>query len=394
MNSHITVIGGGLAGLTAAIAAAETGAPVRLYEAHRGLGGRARATAPPYIVHEGAHVFYADGPHYTWLRKRGFVADLGWPSPGGWAGLRYRADGRMRRLPPVSVLRAQARVGLTAPVDTDFRSWAAARWGERTAEWMANGVGVVTYHADTASLSAAFVWELFQRIFGPHLPAVRWVRGGWQRVIDRMATRATQLGVTIETGARVQQLPTDGPVIVATDLNAARTLLGDASLTWSSGHTALLDIAVTRARRDHTLVFDFDEGGFHESYSMQDDTVAPRGESLYQLQMPVRAGESAADAQARLADFANAALPGRHGRTTFHRTAIAKGRTGALDLPGQTWRDRPAIERGDDVYLIGDMVAAPGMRGEIAINSALRAAEAATTALSTVSSAREGGRPG
>ncbi|GCD39331.1 hypothetical protein OEIGOIKO_07161 [Streptomyces chrestomyceticus JCM 4735] len=58
----------------------------------------------------------------------------------------------------------------------------------------------------------------------------------------------------------------------------------------------------------------------------------------------------------------------------------ARGRTGALDLPGLTWRDRPAIDRGDGVFLAGDMVTAPGMRGEIAINSAVRAAARAVRA--------------
>ncbi|MEV0341491.1 hypothetical protein AB0H49_20915 [Nocardia sp. NPDC050713] len=61
--------------------------------------------------------------------------------------------------------------------------------------------------------------------------------------------------------------------------------------------------------------------------------------------------------------------------------ATAKNRTGALDLPGNTWRDRPAVDRGGDVYLTGDMVAAPGMRAEISINSALLAARGATAAL-------------
>jgi hypothetical protein len=33
----------------------------------------------------------------------------------------------------------------------------------------------------------------------------------------------------------------------------------------------------------------------------------------------------------------------------------------ALDLPGQTWRDRAAVSRGDGVWLVGDWVAAPGI---------------------------------
>lgn len=379
MADQITVVGGGLAGLTAAIACAESGAPVRLYEAHRRLGGRARAAQGPYAAHEGAHVFYADGPHYTWLQKRGFVAGLGFPGAVDLAKLlSFRVDGRIRAVPPPRMLRVQSRKGLSAPVDVDFHTWASGRWGESTARQLANAISVATYDADTGRLSAAFVWGLFQRVFGPKPPAVRWVRGGWQTVVDRMTTRATELGVTIETGARLGMVPTGGPVIVATELAAARRLLADDSLEWSSGYAALLDIALRRGRGDRNLLFDLDEGGFHESYSMQDDSVAPAGESLYQMQMPVRAGESHADAHRRLAALADQVLPDWRNRNTFHRTAMAKGRSGALDLPGQTWRDRPAIDRGDGVFLVGDMVAAPGMRGEISINSALAAARSAT----------------
>ncbi|MFF2084677.1 FAD-dependent oxidoreductase [Nocardia sp. NPDC058176] len=381
MTTPITVVGGGLAGLTAAIATAETGVPVRLFEAHKTLGGRGRATPPPHVAHDGAHVFYADGPHYTWLKERGFVAGLGWPPLSSAARVGFRTDGRIRKLPPVGMLRAQSRKALSAPVDVDFHTWAAARWGERTATQLANAISVATYDANTGRLSAAFVWGLFQRVFGPKVPGVRWVRGGWQQTIDRMVARATELGVSIETGARITELPTGGPVIVATELDSARRLLGDESLYGTSGLAALLDLAVTEDRRDRHIVSDLDEGGFHECYTMQDDTIAPAGESLYQLQMPVRDNESRADAHERLELFADAVLPDWRSRTTFRRTATAKNRTGALDLPGTTWRDRPAIDRGNGVYLAGDMVAAPGMRGEISINSAITAAASAVAAV-------------
>jgi phytoene dehydrogenase-like protein len=245
---------------------------------------------------------------------------------------------------------------------------------------MANAISVVTYDADTGRLSAAFVWGLFQRVLGPRPPAVRWVRGGWQAVLGRMAARAGVLGVRIETGARVDALPGGGPVIVATDLASAGRLLGEEGLTWTSGHCALLDLAVRSDRADRTLAFDLDEGGFHESYTMQDDSIAPPGESLYQLQMPVRSGEAHQRAHDRLRAFADQLLPDWPDRVTFQRRAVARGRTGALDLPGRTWRDRPAIDRGDGVYLVGDMVAAPGMRGEVSINSAVTAARLATAA--------------
>lgn len=57
------------------------------------------------------------------------------------------------------------------------------------------------------------------------------------------------------------------------------------------------------------------------------------------------------------------------------------GRSGALDLPGATWRDRPAVDRGDGVYLVGDCVAAPGLLSEVAWASGVEAGRAAAVKL-------------
>ena len=56
------------------------------------------------------------------------------------------------------------------------------------------------------------------------------------------------------------------------------------------------------------------------------------------------------------------------------------GRSGALDHPGHTWRDRPAVERGDGVFLAGDCVAAPGLLSEVAHTSGVQAGRAAAEA--------------
>ncbi|MEU8887782.1 NAD(P)-binding protein [Streptomyces sp. NPDC048442] len=388
MTGNVAVIGGGIAGLTAAITAAEAGVGVDLYEGHGSLGGRGRATPAPYTAHEGPHVFYADLDHWKWLTDRDLVGKLGRPS---LRDLRFGfvRDGRLRSAPPAGLVRMMMPGRpRTAPVDMTFHAWASERYGEAAAVAAARAVGVVTYDADTGRLSAAFVWGLFRRVFATTVPTVRWVVGGWQAVLGRMEARARELGVRIHLESRVTELPEDRPVVVATELAAAGRLLGDDSLEWQSGHVVMLDVAVRSDRRDRFIAFDLDGGGFHESYSMQDPTVAPAGESLFQLDMPVRAGESLADARERLESLADLTVPGWRDRTTWSRTATAKGRTGALDLPGQTWRDRPAVDRGDAVFLAGDMVAAPGMRGEISIFSGIEAARGA------VAAAKPGSTPG
>ncbi|WP_093797831.1 NAD(P)-binding protein [Streptomyces sp. Wb2n-11] len=389
-DGKVTVIGGGVAGLVSAVACAEAGVRVDLYEAHGSLGGRGRATPAPYVAHEGPHVFYSDLPHWKWLTGRGLTGPVVLP-PLRRVKAGFVRDGRLRLVPPAGlarmVLPGRPR---TAPVDETFHDWASRRYGESTARTAANALGVVTYDAGTGRLSAAFVWELFRRVYAPTVPTVRWVAGGWQGVVDRMEARARDLGVRIRTGARLTGLPGGGPVIVATELSSARRLLGDESLRWESGHCVMRDLAVRSDRRDRLVAVDLDAGGFHESYSMQDASIAPRGESLFQLDMPVRADESTGAARERLDAFTDLTVPGWRERTTWQRTATAKGRTGALDLPGATWRDRPAIDRGDGVFLAGDMVAAPGMRGEIAILSGIRAAEGAVRAVRTARAARSG----
>jgi hypothetical protein len=54
-----------------------------------------------------------------------------------------------------------------------------------------------------------------------------------------------------------------------------------------------------------------------------------------------------------------------------------ESRSGPLDYPGKTRRDRPAVDRGDGVYLAGDMVAAPGLLSEVAWASAVEASRLA-----------------
>ena len=65
----ITIVGGGLAGLTAAISCGEQGAHVRLLEAHEDLGGRARTMQGPYKANLGPHALLANSPpEITFIR--------------------------------------------------------------------------------------------------------------------------------------------------------------------------------------------------------------------------------------------------------------------------------------------------------------------------------------
>ncbi|NUR68238.1 MAG: NAD(P)-binding protein [Streptomyces sp.] len=369
---RITVIGGGLAGLTAAVTAAEAGAKVTIHEAHHTLGGRARTAEGPYRTNEGPHALYNGGPHWAWLKQRDLIGPLAPLPPLEAARLRLRHKGVLRRTPPFAMLKL-LRPGLPqAPVDTDFLTWATRIAGEEAARAAAHYSAVALFHHDPGALSAAFVQERLRRATKLP-PEAHYPVGGWASVVDRMAARAWNLGVRMETLSRVDTLPTDTPVIVATSLAAARRLLADDSLTWASGRTALVDLAVRTRRGDAFAVSDLDSPGWIERFTAQDRTLAPAGEQLIQGQIPLAPHESKADGVARAEQLLDLAFDGWRTRVTWRGEALANGRTGAVDLPGTSWRDRPAIDRGDGVYLAGDQVAAPGVLSEVSFNSALTA---------------------
>nr|WSY53896.1 NAD(P)-binding protein [Streptomyces sp. NBC_00886] len=370
---RITVIGGGLAGLTAAITAAEAGAEVTVHEAHHTLGGRARTAEGPYRTNDGPHALYRGGPHWAWLRQRDLLGPLVPVPASAAARFRLRHHGVLRRTPPLPMLRLLRRsVRQQAPVDVDFMSWATGVAGEEAARAAAHHSAVALFHHDPGALSAAFVQERLRR--ATRLPPeAHYPRGGWANLVDRMAARAWNLGVRVETLSRVDTLPMDSPVVVATSLDAARRLLGDDSLTWTSGRTALVDLALRTRRGDAFVVSDLDSPGWIERCTAQDRSLAPAGEQLVQGQVPIAPYETKADGVARAEQLLDLGFRGWRDRVIWRRAGVASGRTGAVDLPGTSWRDRPAVDRGDGVYLVGDQVAAPGVLSEVSFNSALTA---------------------
>lgn len=372
---RITVIGGGFAGLTAAITAAEAGAKVTVYESHHTLGGRARTAEGPYRTNDGPHALYSGGPHWAWLKQRDLIGPLAPIPPLEAARLRLRHRGVLRRTPPFAMLKLLRRGLPQAPVDVDFQTWATGIAGEEGARAAAHYSAVALFHHDPGALSAAFVRERLRRATKLP-PEAHYPQGGWAAMIDRMAARAWNLGVRMETLSRVDSLddlPTDSPVVVATSLDAARRLLDDDSLTWTSGRTALIDLAVRTRRGDAFVVSDLDETGWLERFTAQDRSLAPAGEQLIQGQIPIAPHESRADGIARAEQLLDLGFPGWRERVTWRRESVANGRTGAVDLPGTSWRDRPAVDRGDGIYLAGDQVAAPGVLSEVSFNSALTA---------------------
>jgi len=321
-------------------------------------------------------VIYRDGPTWAWLKERGLLGVTCGVPLGATARFRFWHQGRLRAVPPLGFLRVVRVSGRKeAPIDQSFRDWASRLVGEDAAEMGASASGVGVFHHDPGSLSAAFVAERLSRVYSLP-PPVSYRQGSWGAMFEEIGAYARKLGVIIELGSRVSSI-TDEITIVATEMESARLLLGDDSLDWPSGRAALLDLGVKRDDRDLFVVSDLDTCGWLENFTMPDPTIAPPGEHLVQMQMPIDPQASKADGIARLEAIADYALPKWWERTTHRLESLANARTGAVDFPGTSWRDRPAIDRGDGVYLVGDRVAAPGLLSEVSLNSGILAAQLA-----------------
>ncbi|HMJ79253.1 MAG TPA: hypothetical protein VK507_24925, partial [Iamia sp.] len=139
-------------------------------------------------------------------------------------------------------------------------------------------------------------------------------------------------------------------------------------------------VGLARAR-DPYLVVDLDEAIFWTRPSAVLDGLAPEGAEVVQLSGGMAPDETLDAAEARLEAVLDAASPGWRARVEWRRRAAVRESTGAVDLPGTTWRDRPAIARGDGLWLAGDWVAAPGHLAEVAGTSAVSATRLAVAAL-------------
>ena len=269
----ITIVGAGVAGMTAAISLAEAGAPVVLFDARSAPGGRARSLDGPYRANLGPHVLYKDGAMFRWLGERELLPPIaGVPL----TGLRLRWGGELHRTPPLGLIPAILKLrGRRAPADESFRAWAARHTDERTAELLSSAAGVFAFHHDPGALSAAFVWERTVRTLLTPPPSARYPRGGWQALVDNLDARveAARRAAPLRR-ARGRALA--GITIVATEPGDAGRLLGE-TFDVVSGHTLCVDLAVRQRRGDPFVVSDLDECGWIERFTAPDPSLAPDG---------------------------------------------------------------------------------------------------------------------
>jgi phytoene dehydrogenase-like protein len=363
VQPDLTIIGAGLTGLTAAIEAAERGWRVTVVEAHSQPGGRARSLAGPFRANTGPHAIYVDGPWWAWLERRGLTPPIvAAPRDAN----RVRVGSRLGPWPP-ELSRAIAALPAEAPTEQSFRAWLLRHVDAKTAEAIIGVAFIATFDHDPGRLSAAFARERLGRALAG---GARYVAGGWSTLAGLLAGRAASLGAQIRTQTRVPALPA-GRTILATSLAAARQLTGDRALAWPSARVATFDLGLRSGPGPGWFrIMDIDDRIYAARYSLADPGLAPPGHELIQIAAACSPRERKTDAERRVRRLLDQAWPGWRASVRWYRSAVRTHCTGAVDLPGTTWRDRPAVSRGDTLTVATDQSAAPGLFAEIGITAA------------------------
>ncbi len=185
----VAVVGGGLAGLTAAAFAVRAGATVRLFDAREDLGGRARSTQRNgFHLNQGPHALYKASDGASVIRELGITPRGGNPPLlRSWLSL----EGQLRKLPPGRAL--SQFLGLLRHLGADRRDpglvhvsaqeWIEGRVSDPVGrQFAASTVRVSSYSGDLNTFSAdAAATQLHAAMRG-----VTYLHGGWSQLVSAL----------------------------------------------------------------------------------------------------------------------------------------------------------------------------------------------------------------
>ncbi len=323
MNSQfahpdVVVVGGGMAGLSAACYLARAGVAVTLFEKAAGLGGRAATQKyEEYCFNRGVHALYYGGAASQVLQELGIT--YGGHKPKGYFVLH---EGKPHLFPadPLTLLRPDLldvadKLELTRllPMLAMLKAHELGRvsiqeWLEqhvqrpRVRQLLASIARTFTYTAALEHVSAeVFVTQM--QLSLKH--NVRYIDGGWQTLVDGLRRAAEQAGVHIVSSTRVEAVEhqdghvqgtrlRDGSivpasaVIIATDPQEAVKLVDEGTYPALRQmvdaivpiQVACLDVALRRLPSSrYPVVFDLDRPRFQTVQSLF-TKIAPQGGAL------------------------------------------------------------------------------------------------------------------
>lgn len=214
------VIGGGLAGLIAAIELADVGKTVAVLEKSTRLGGRAMTISKNGAnFNLGGHALYLGGETYEILQGYGLKLTGGKPSTKGsmvWnnavvpmpsSAMSLLSSSLLNwrgKLKLVSLLWRIGKMNTTAMAPMSLRNWAESEIDDPMVRHIFYALcRTATYTYDADHQTAGPVLKQVQRSLKT---GVRYLDGGWQTIVDQLRDRALQKGVHIHQSKAVTDI--------------------------------------------------------------------------------------------------------------------------------------------------------------------------------------------
>ncbi|MBM4268678.1 MAG: FAD-dependent oxidoreductase [Deltaproteobacteria bacterium] len=419
-SADVLVVGGGLAGLSAAACAARAGAKVVLFEKAGTLGGRGGTQERDgFLLNQGAHALYAAGP------GRGVLKELGVATPGRKpsAAVGYLIDGGAKHTFPggfLSLLSTDvvswpaklevARILATLP-RLDASAWDAVSVDdalerlvrrEEVRNLLRALIRLSTYGNDPKRQSAGAALAQLQLALSAN---VLYIDGGWRTLVDGLRGVAERAGVRIVSGVRVEHLESNGAtvdvrvageesyragsvVLAIAPAEAAEISGGIAGAVlrrWAEAaipvYAACLDVCLERVPVPRaTFALGVDQSVYLSVHSAA-ARLAPEGRGLISLMkyLGPKAGDGEAD-ERELEGVLDLVQPGWRD-VTLHsrflpRMVVSHGLATAA-MKGLAGRPGPDLPGVGNVLVAGDWVGPEGLLADASLASGKAAGERA-----------------
>ena len=222
-STHIDtiIIGGGIAGLTAAAFLAKAGRQVHLFERAEQLGGRGRTNEKEGVLFNiGAHALYKNFYAHTIFQELGLACKGGVVDPAGTLGY---IDGELHMLPSGlfsllttsllkgtqrwELLRTLASVGMLTPEsyeDISYQDWLEQRLHSTRTRQIFEAFGRISTYGNAPALQSASA--VLKPLQCANTHSVIYLDGGWQTLIHDLTDVVTKAGAVLHTKSSISQV--------------------------------------------------------------------------------------------------------------------------------------------------------------------------------------------
>jgi phytoene dehydrogenase-like protein len=417
-KTAVAIIGGGIAGLTAATYLARAGQGVTVIEKSQSLGGRARTEHQhEFALNFGPHALYSKAQGATILRELGvafrgtnpgstgaYLLDRGqkYTLPGGFVSLLATSFLPLpAKLEAARLLAGIGKIDAAAVAQLSVRDWLEQTIQHTSVRQLVQVLFRVTSYAhDPERQSAGAAIAQLQTGLAD---GVLYLDDGWQTIVNGLRQAAEKAGAQIQAGVSMTALEQRGQewllqLADGTQLTAASVILAlgpteAAALLKGSGKTKLaewahqaipvrvacLDIGLTHLPVPHGRFALGVDQPYYFSVHSATAKLAPNGGALIHVAKYLGAdlSEPAQAVEQKLEGILDMMQPGWRELVRVRRFLPRMTVTQALVTAAQgglAGRPGPAVPGLSELYVAGDWVGSEGQLADASFASAKQAA--------------------